>query len=146
VLVNVLGAEYGRSTHLGVRQGIVNLANGCICCTIRDDLLEVVLKLVRRQDAPEYMVIRLAAYQSFAIIQTTLPELSALIRLDGVITIVDAEQFGQLTGEYAALAPAGRRRGHCRRRSDLVSVEQLTPRAQLTLSIASFQTIMVNCP
>ncbi len=86
--------------------GTISLTNGCICCTIRDDLLTETLRLVQRPSPPDYILVEASGVSNpFAIVQTfTVPDLSGLIRLDSVITVVDAEQFSQLSGEYAALA------------------------------------------
>ncbi len=108
VLVNDFGAlNIDAQLIVGVEDsGIVSLANGCICCTIRDDLLAATLQLLRQSPPPDTIVVEASGVSNpFAILQTfTLPELASFIELDGVITVVDAEQFGQLSGEYAALA------------------------------------------
>ena len=94
----------------------VNLENGCICCNIRDDLLAQTLALLRRPDPPEYIIVEASGVSDpMAIAETfTLTEISHLLYLDSVITLVDAEQFGNLTGDYQRLgASAGRRSRHC---------------------------------
>lgn len=108
VLVNDFGAlNIDAQLIVGVEsRGIINLANGCICCTIQDDLLAVTLNLLRRSDPPDSIVVEASGVSNpFAILQAfMLPDLLPILSLDGVITVVDAEQFGQLSGEYAALA------------------------------------------
>ena len=38
-------------------EDIVELANGCICCTVADDFIPVIKKLIERDDAPDHIVI-----------------------------------------------------------------------------------------
>jgi G3E family GTPase len=77
----------------------ISLANGCICCTIRDDLVETLLGLVDHDNAPEYIIIETSGVSDpVAVAQTLLlPQLAPLLRLDSIITVVDSEQF---TGLY----------------------------------------------
>ena len=57
-LVNDFGAiNIDAQLVVGVEGETVNLSNGCICCTIRGDLLKETLKLLRREDPPEYIII-----------------------------------------------------------------------------------------
>jgi G3E family GTPase len=108
VLVNDFGAlnidaQFIRRVE---ENGTISLTNGCICCTIRDDLLAETARLLQRPSPPEYIIVEASGVSNpLTIIQTfMLPELSPLVRLDSVITVVDAERFDQLAGEYAALA------------------------------------------
>jgi G3E family GTPase len=53
VLVNDFGAiNIDAELVVGVEDDVVSLANGCVCCTIRDDLVETVLRVIDRQEAP----------------------------------------------------------------------------------------------
>ena len=38
-------------------ESTIDLSNGCICCSIRDDLLEAVIQLIQRSNSPEYIVV-----------------------------------------------------------------------------------------
>ena len=62
VLVNDFGAvNIDAQLIVGMEQGIhgetISLQNGCICCTIRDDLRDAVIGLLNRADPPEAIVI-----------------------------------------------------------------------------------------
>lgn len=95
VLVNDFGAiNIDSQLVVGVAEDAISLANGCICCTIRDDLLEAVLTLVHRPEAPEYIIIEASGVSDpWAVAETfLLPELRVSTRLDTIITVVDAEQ------------------------------------------------------
>ncbi|HTZ37239.1 MAG TPA: cobalamin biosynthesis protein CobW [Stellaceae bacterium] len=71
---------------------IVELANGCICCTVADDFLPTLTKLVERPAPPDHIVIETSGLalpkplvQAFA-----WPEVSAATTVDGVLTVIDA--------------------------------------------------------
>ncbi|MEO1289919.1 MAG: GTP-binding protein, partial [Chloroflexota bacterium] len=58
VLVNDFGAiNIDAKIIVGVEGETITLSNGCICCTIRGDLLDAIAKLVQRDDPPDYIVI-----------------------------------------------------------------------------------------
>ncbi|MBO9308248.1 MAG: GTP-binding protein [Chloroflexi bacterium] len=84
----------------------INLANGCVCCTIRGDLLRAALQLVERLDPPDYIVIEPSGVSDPVSVAQTfqLPELRDRIRLDAIVAVVDAEQFEQLEGANAYMA------------------------------------------
>lgn len=107
VLVNDFGSvNIDAQLIVGVEGETVNLSNGCICCTIRDDLLRETLGIVRRPDPPEYLIVETSGVSDpLQVAQTfMLPELSDWIQLDSIITVVDAEQLPTLTGDNAMLA------------------------------------------
>lgn len=109
VLVNDFGSvNIDAALIVGVEGETINLANGCICCTIRDDLLRETLGLLRRKDAPEYLIVETSGVSDpLQVAQTfMLPELSDMLQVDSIITVVDAEQLPTLTGDNAMLAMA----------------------------------------
>lgn len=58
VLVNDFGAiNIDAELVLGVKNDVISLANGCACCTIRDDLVATVLQTINRPEAPEYILL-----------------------------------------------------------------------------------------
>jgi len=107
VLVNDFGSvNIDSELIVGVEGETVSLANGCICCTIRDDLLNAVLALTQRADKPEYVVIETSGVSDpFAVAETFLmPALRSHVKVDSIITLVDAEQIRELQGEQEVLA------------------------------------------
>lgn len=84
----------------------IELSNGCICCTIRGDLLKAMVDLLRRPDPPEYIIIEASGVSDPLEISMTfrMPELHTLCQVDGVLTIVDAEQILSLEKENEVLA------------------------------------------
>ena len=99
VIVNEFG-EIGLD-HLmveGVEESMILLASGCLCCTIRDDLIVTLEDLLRRHDngriTPfDRVVIETTGLADPAPILNVLinhPYLAMRFRLDGVVTVVDA--------------------------------------------------------
>lgn len=95
VLVNDFGAiNIDAELVESVREDTVNLRNGCICCSIRGDLLAAVLELLRRTEPPDYIIVECSGVaEPVAVARTfTLPEVRPYVRLDSTITVVDADQ------------------------------------------------------
>lgn len=107
VLVNDFGAvNIDAQLIVGVEGQSVSLSNGCICCTIRDDLLTETLGVLQAPNPPEYVVIETSGVSDpMAVAQTfLLPEIKDYVRLDSILTVIDAEQIGTLDGEQTILA------------------------------------------
>lgn len=105
VLVNDFGS-INIDTQLVVEtdaDDMVNLSNGCICCTIQGDLLAALDKLVQRDDPPDYIVVEASGVADPIDIGLTL-RAAPSVRIDSVITVIDAEQLYTLEHEYAVLA------------------------------------------
>jgi len=95
VLVNDFGdVNIDADLVVGVRSGVVSLANGCVCCSIRDDLIEAVMSVLDMPERPEYIVLEASGVaEPTGIASTfTLPRLRDRIRLDSVTCVLDAEQ------------------------------------------------------
>ena len=96
VLVNEFG-EISIDAELIVssEEDLVELNNGCICCTIRDDIAESVLRLMERSDHIDYLVVETTGLADPLPVALTFlgPELRDLTRLDSIITLVDATNF-----------------------------------------------------
>jgi cobalamin biosynthesis protein CobW len=87
---------------------IVELANGCICCTVADDFVPTMQKLLARDLPPEHIVIETSglALPKPLIRAFNWPEIRTRVTVDGVIAVVDAAAVrdGLFTGDPAALA------------------------------------------
>ncbi len=58
VLVNEFGdINIDGQLLVGIEDGMVELSNGCICCTINDSLVDAVYNVLERQEQIDYMVI-----------------------------------------------------------------------------------------
>lgn len=90
----------------GIAKRIIRLANGCICCSIRDELHNVLTSLVDMPDHPDLILIEASAVadpQSIALVCSS-PDLRRRVYLDAIITIANAEQISGMTGEIAQMA------------------------------------------
>mgnify|MGYP001283972119 CR=1 FL=1 len=74
---------------------IVELTAGCICCTIRGDLLIGLRRILQRDEPPEYLIVETTGIADpLPVAQTFfIPGLTQIVRLDGIITLVDADQI-----------------------------------------------------
>jgi G3E family GTPase len=95
VLVNDFGSiNIDAELVVGVDGNMISLANGCVCCQIRDDLVEAVVGLLARSEAIEFIVLEASGVADPAGIAMTFndPNLRDRIRLDSVTCVVDADQ------------------------------------------------------
>jgi G3E family GTPase len=108
VLVNDFGAiNIDAKLVVGVDGDTVSLTNGCVCCSIRDDLIGACMAMVRREEPPELLIVETSGVSEPQQVANTfmLPDIERMMALDSVITVVDAEQFPKLMqGEMASLA------------------------------------------
>lgn len=79
---------------------LVELSNGCICCTLREDLLVEVQKIAERGDVDQIVIEStgisepVPVAQTFSYIDDELGiDLTSICRLDTMVTVVDAHRF-----------------------------------------------------
>lgn len=109
VIVNDFGAlNIDAALVAEVTDAVYSLQNGCICCTVQEDLLAQLTSLAQLSPRLERIVIECSGVSDPQRIVQTLgyPQLRGLLRLDLVITLVDATRHLALDGEYARLARA----------------------------------------
>ena len=95
VLVNDFGSiNIDAELIVGVEANAISLSNGCVCCQIRNDLVDSVVALLERPEAVEYILLEASGVADPAGIFATFndPNLRDRIRLDGVTCVVDADQ------------------------------------------------------
>jgi G3E family GTPase len=95
VLVNDFGAiNVDAELIVGVKDGVVGLANGCICCSIRGDLVETVIQTINRPESPDYILLEASGVADPSGIARAFvnPKLRHRIRLDSVNCVIDADQ------------------------------------------------------
>ncbi|MBV5257802.1 GTP-binding protein [Synechococcus moorigangaii CMS01] len=96
VLVNEFG-EIGIDNELIVTtdENMVELSNGCVCCTINEDLVNAVHKILERQDKIDYLVVETTGLADPLPVALTFlgTELRDLTRLDSIVTVVDCANF-----------------------------------------------------
>jgi G3E family GTPase len=96
VLVNEFGdINIDSQLLVSIDEDMMELSNGCICCTINDGLVDAVYRVLERDDRIDHMVIETTGLADpLPIILTFLgTELRDLTQLDSVVTMVDAETF-----------------------------------------------------
>jgi len=78
---------------------LIELANGCICCTVQEEFLPAMLDLIERKDDIDHIVIETSglAMPKPLVRAVNWPDLKPHITIDAVITVVDA--VGMITGE-----------------------------------------------
>lgn len=96
VIINEIGAVNidNQLTEFS-EDSVVEMSNGCICCTVRTDLLQAILKLLKNSKF-DYLVIEATGLADPGPIAQTffnIPELQPYVKLDSVITLVDAMNF-----------------------------------------------------
>jgi len=105
IIVNEVG-EIGIDHQLVENQGeeIVQMNNGCVCCTVRKDLVRGIQKLIQRGGFDYLLVETTGIADPAPIAQTFLniPALQKYVRLDSIITVVDAEQVVHQMRETAS--------------------------------------------
>ena len=131
--INIDGSEVQRDVSLNrAEEKLVEMSNGCICCTLREDLLEEVGKLAR-EGRFDYLLIEstgisepLPVAETFTFRDDQGQSLADLARLDTMVTVVDGVNFLQDFHAAESLASRGETLGEEDERSitDLL-IEQI---------------------
>ena len=106
VLVNDFGAiNIDAELVSSVEKNIISLTNGCVCCEIRDDLVDSLEQLLRRADDIDYVILESSGISDpEGVVMTFLDKkYEGLLRLDSIVCIVDAEAIFA-DGDNAALS------------------------------------------
>ena len=98
--INIDGSEVQRDVTLNrSEEKLVEMSNGCICCTLREDLLEEVAKLAR-EGRFDYLLIEstgisepLPVAETFTFRDEDGQSLADIARLDTMVTVVDGMNF-----------------------------------------------------
>ncbi|MEA5411998.1 GTP-binding protein [Synechococcus sp. BA-120 BA3] len=108
VLVNEFG-EIGIDNELVVAtsDAMVELSNGCICCSINGELKEAVLRVLARPDPIDYIVVETTGLADPLPVAMTFVagDFRDRLRLDSIITLIDAEHF-EVTARTSPIARA----------------------------------------
>ena len=108
VLVNEFG-EIGIDNEfiIGTEDNIVELNNGCVCCTINEDLVEAVHKILDRPEKVDYLIVETTGLADPLPVALTFlgTELREMTRLDSIVSMVDCANFSlDLFNSEAALS------------------------------------------
>ncbi|MEM7251490.1 MAG: GTP-binding protein [Pseudomonadota bacterium] len=104
--IAVIENEYGE---VGIDQALVidadeeifEMSNGCICCTVRGDLIRVLGRLMKRRDKFDYVLVETTGLADPGPVAQTFfmdDEIRAEYELDGIVTLVDAAHIEQQLG------------------------------------------------
>ena len=89
---------------------VMELANGCLCCTVADDFVPTMEKLLNREHPPEHVVIETSglALPKPLVKAFNWPSIRTRMTVDGVVTVVDAPAVadGLFATDPAAVAAA----------------------------------------
>ncbi|MYD98652.1 MAG: GTP-binding protein, partial [Gammaproteobacteria bacterium] len=80
---------------------IFEMSNGCICCTVRGDLIRVLGNLMKRRDKFDYVLVETTGLADPGPVAQTFfmdDEIRAEFSLDGIVTLVDAAHIEQQLG------------------------------------------------
>ncbi|KIG18793.1 putative metal chaperone, involved in Zn homeostasis, GTPase of COG0523 family protein [Enhygromyxa salina] len=111
VVVNDFGSiNIDAELILDVEDDVVRLTNGCVCCSMRGDLRNAVLRLLELDERPDQILIETSGVSEPDAIIDLFGELdrSGVLRFDGLIALVDVDQpaLGSSDRAVAALARA----------------------------------------
>ncbi|WP_222909412.1 zinc metallochaperone GTPase ZigA [Pseudomonas sp. DNDY-54] len=112
--INIDGAVVQRDVSLNrAEEKLVEMSNGCICCTLREDLLEEVAKLAR-EGRFDYLLIEstgisepLPVAETFTFRDSHGQSLNDVARLDTMVTVVDGVNFLRDFHDAESLASRG---------------------------------------
>ena len=104
--IAVIENEYGE---VGIDQGLVinadeevfEMSNGCICCTVRGDLIRVLGNLMKRRNKFDYVLVETTGLADPGPVAQTFfmdDEIRNEFSLDGIVTLVDAAHIEQQLG------------------------------------------------
>jgi G3E family GTPase len=130
VIVNEFG-EIGIDNQLIVDadEEIFEMNNGCICCTVRGDLIRIIANLMRRRDKFDRLVIETTGLADPApVIQTFFvdEDVQNQTHLDAVVTVVDAKHISQHWDADEAVEQIAFADVILLNKTDLVTTEELT--------------------
>jgi G3E family GTPase len=81
-----------------IADGFYELANGCVCCSVRDGLVQTLLALMERRDRFDYVLVETSGLADpgpvASVFWTDLDDAGCPLALDGIVTVVDARHVG----------------------------------------------------
>jgi len=83
-------------------EDMIELSNGCICCTVAEDFIPTMETLLDREERPDHIIIETSglALPQPLIRAFNWPEIKSRVTVDGVVTVVDAAALSE--GRFAA--------------------------------------------
>ena len=104
--IAVIENEYGEinidhALVINADEEIFEMSNGCICCTVRGDLIRVLGNLMKRRDKFDYVLIETTGLADPGPVAQTFfmdEEIQSEFTLDGIVTLVDSAHISQQLG------------------------------------------------
>ncbi|HTH47105.1 MAG TPA: GTP-binding protein [Candidatus Limnocylindria bacterium] len=87
---------------IGADEEIFEMNNGCICCTVRGDLIRILGQLLKRRDRFDYILVETTGLADPGPVAQTFfsdEEVKEHYRLDGIVTLVDAKHINLHLGD-----------------------------------------------
>lgn len=99
IIENEFG-EVGIDSELvvGVEEGIFEMSNGCVCCTLNDELITVLFKLIDRKEKIDHLIVETTGIADPAPVAMSFIsdfKIKSIFRLDGIIALADAQYIEQ---------------------------------------------------
>jgi len=100
-----LGVDGGLLKGCGIEscreEDVIELNNGCICCTVADDFIPTMTKLLDRPERPDHIVIETSglALPQPLVAAFNWPDIKTRVTVDGVVTVIDAAAVSE--GRFA---------------------------------------------
>jgi G3E family GTPase len=124
---------------------VFEMNNGCICCTVRGDLIRIVNGLMKRRDKFDGIIIETTGLANPAPVAQTFfvdEDVRARARLDAIVTVVDAKHFPQrLADSHEAADQIAFADVIVLNKTDLVSADELAEVERLIRGINKFAVI-----
>lgn len=109
VMVNDFGAiNIDSKMVVSAEQKVIALTNGCLCCSIEDDLVQQLQRLATQAERPTQLIIETSgvADPSRVLHSLTYPQQRQHYQIQSVICVVDSQEFNNLPPEQYQLAQA----------------------------------------
>jgi G3E family GTPase len=155
VIVNEFGEEgIDNDLVIGADEEVFEMNNGCICCTVRGDLIRIISGLMERAEGFDGIIVETTGLADPGpVIQTFFvdDDLRELVTLDQVVTLVDAVHFlGRVDDSHEAEEQVAFADLVVLNKTDLASPEQLAAtRAKITQlngQARVLETVQSNAP
>ncbi len=89
---------------IGAEEELFEMNNGCICCTVRGDLIRILGNLMKRKDKFDYILIETTGLADPGPVAQTFfvdDEMQGKLQLDGIVTVVDAKHVWEHLADSA---------------------------------------------
>jgi G3E family GTPase len=130
IIINEFGAvSIDNQLVVGADEEILELNNGCLCCRVRGDLIKSLNDLINRKKRFDYVIIETTGLADPSPVAHTFmaSDLADKLRLDGIVTVVDARHLEKELGDGPEpLAQIAFADVILLNKTDLVSPEELT--------------------